>query len=78
MKNVFTAKLFKNGNSQAVRLPKEFRFEGTEVLIYREGGHVVLQPKQSDWESFFFNTPPASSDFMRERNDTPPQPREIF
>lgn len=38
-----------------MRLPKEFRFEGDEVLIYREGGHVVLQPKQSNWESFFLD-----------------------
>ncbi len=78
MEQIFTAKLFKNGNSQAIRLPKEFRFEGDEVLIYREGGHVVLQPKQSDWEHFFFDVPPVSRDFMSERNDAPPQPRELF
>ena len=39
-----TAKLFKNGRSQAVRLPKEFRFEGDEVSIRREGQRVVLEP----------------------------------
>lgn len=39
-----TAKLFKHGRSQAVRLPKEFRFEGTEVRIRREGESVVLEP----------------------------------
>jgi len=38
------AKLFPNGHSQAVRLPKEFRFEGTEVKIRREGNCVVLEP----------------------------------
>lgn len=38
------AKLFKNGRSQAVRLPKEFRFEGTEVRIRRQGGGVLLEP----------------------------------
>jgi len=41
---VATAKLFKNGRSQAVRLPKEFRFEGEEVAIRREGRRVVLEP----------------------------------
>lgn len=43
MEHIETAKLFKNGNSQAVRLPMEFRFEGSEVLIYREGNKVILQ-----------------------------------
>jgi antitoxin VapB len=38
------AKLFRNGGSQAVRLPKEFQFEGTEVRIFREGEFVVLEP----------------------------------
>lgn len=40
-----TAKLFKHGGSQAVRLPKAFRFPGTEVIITRRGGDVVLRPK---------------------------------
>ena len=39
-----TAKLFRNGRSQAVRLPKEFRFEGEEVSIRREGRRVILEP----------------------------------
>lgn len=41
-----TAKLFRNGRSQAVRLPKEFRFEGEEVSIRREGRSVILEPRQ--------------------------------
>ena len=41
-----TAKLFTNGGSQAVRLPKEFAFEGTEVLISREGNRVILCSKE--------------------------------
>lgn len=40
-----TAKLFKHGGSQAVRLPKDFRFQGTEVLVERQGETVVLRPK---------------------------------
>jgi antitoxin VapB len=42
-----TAKIFKHGGSQAVRLPKEFRFEGTEVTIERRGNQVVLTPKRT-------------------------------
>jgi antitoxin VapB len=48
-----TAKLFQNGRSQAVRLPKEFRFEGTEVLIKRVGDAVVLLPQQHSWDTLF-------------------------
>jgi antitoxin VapB len=45
-----TAKLFRNGRSQAVRLPKEFRFEGEEVSIRREGESVVLEPlRRRSW-----------------------------
>ena len=43
-----TAKLFRTGRSQAVRLPKEFRFEGSEVRIRREGSAVILEPHESD------------------------------
>ena len=48
-----TAKIFQNGRSQAVRLPKEFRFEGTEVLIKRVGNAVVLLPRERSWETLF-------------------------
>ena len=49
------AKLFMNGRSQAVRLPKEFRFEGNEVLIRREGDLVILEAiKKRGWPSGFF------------------------
>ena len=41
-----TAKLFRNGRSQAVRLPKEFRFEGEEVEVHREGERVILEPSR--------------------------------
>jgi antitoxin VapB len=46
-----TAKLFKNGRSQAVRLPKEFRFEGEEVYVKRVPGGVVLLSKSDPWAS---------------------------
>lgn len=50
-----TAKLFKNGRSQAVRLPKAFRFKGTEVKIRKEGRKVILEPSDtSDWPIGFW------------------------
>jgi antitoxin VapB len=44
MASTVTARLFKNGRSQAVRLPKQFRFSGDEVLVRREGDAVILEP----------------------------------
>ena len=72
------AKLFKNGRSQAVRLPSEFRFEGKEVFVYKEGDKVVLSSKPTSWDDFFDSPLKATKDFMAERIDPPPQEREIF
>ena len=50
------AKVFKNGSSQAVRLPKEFRFPGREVLISKKGDKVILEPiKSVDWPQGFWD-----------------------
>lgn len=61
-----TAKLFRNGRSQAVRLPKEFRFEGDEVAIRREGRRVVLEPlKRRSWPKGYWQSwGKVSSDFQ--------------
>lgn len=67
-----TAKLFKNGDSQAVRLPKEFRFQGTEVFLQRMGNAVVLLPKTKSWETLIGSLAKFPPDFMSERE----QPRE--
>ena len=48
-----TAKVFMSGRSQAVRLPKEYRFEGNEVLIKRVGDAVVLLPRTRSWDTLF-------------------------
>lgn len=48
-----TAKLFITGRSQAVRLPKEYRFDGIEVFIRKEGENVILSPGPESWEAFF-------------------------
>jgi antitoxin VapB len=77
-----TAKLFMNGRSQAVRLPAEFRFEGKEVYIEKQGDAVILRPKietLSQWlEDFYARHEPLPDDFLADRNDEPPQDREWF
>ena len=50
-----TAKLFENGRSQAVRLPKEYRFNGDEVIINKVGNIVLLMPKDDEWAGFMCN-----------------------
>jgi len=62
-----TAKLFRNGDSQAVRLPKEFRFEGSEVLIKRVGNAVVLLPRTRSWESLLGSLEKFPDDFLAQR-----------
>lgn len=68
-----TAKLFANGRSQAVRLPKEFRFEGSEVYIKRLGKMVVLLPRDDPWASLIESLDMFSNDFMAERNQSAEQ-----
>ena len=64
-----TASLFKNGKNQAVRLPKDFEFEGvTEVEIIKEGESIILTPKRKSWASFS-DIEKADSDFLFERTD---------
>jgi len=79
------AKLFKNGASQAVRLPAEFRFEGTEVYATRDEqtGDVVLstRPGATAWTEFFalMRTMDVPDDFMAERPmNVPPTDRNLF
>jgi len=73
-----TAKLFTTGRSQAVRLPKAFRFEGKEVFIRKEGNRVILSEKPESWDDFFASPVRVTEDFMAERVDLPPQKRELF
>jgi antitoxin VapB len=51
-----TAKLFMNGRSQAVRLPKEFRLPGEEVRIHREGQRIILEPITDAWSEAFWSS----------------------
>jgi len=77
-----TAKLFRNGRSQAVRLPAEFRFEGDEVFIRQDQatGDLILSRRPESWQSFFALTGEAEvpEDFLNEREDQTPQKHELF
>ena len=61
-----TAKLFSNGQSQAVRLPKAYRFSGTEVYVKKIGNTVMLFPKEQEWETFLQGLDSFSDDFMKD------------
>lgn len=71
-----TAKIFQNGQSQAIRLPKEYRFRGTKVYLKRMGNAVVLIPEYDSWQPLIESLSMFSDDFMTERNQPPTQPRE--
>ncbi len=77
-----TAKLFRNGRSQAVRLPSEFRFEGSEVYVRRDPttGDVILSRRPESWKDFFemMKGVEVPEDFLSDRKDAPPQKRELF
>jgi antitoxin VapB len=57
------AKVFMSGNSQAIRLPKEFRLETTEVFIQRSGDSLILTPRMQSWEGFVEGFSGFSADF---------------
>lgn len=71
-----TAKLFHNGKSQAVRLPKEFRFDSDRVYIKRVGDAVVLIPYHEPWKTMLDSLLLFSADFMSERVQPSVQKRE--
>ena len=66
-----TAKLFENGRSQAVRLPKEYRFNGDEVAINQVGDIVILMPKENKWSAFLNSLELFSDDFMSDGREQP-------
>jgi len=69
------ARLFMNGQSQAVRLPKEFRFEGDEVCIKKVGDLVLLYQKEKEWEIFMDGVSSFTSDYAVERSNELPEDR---
>ena len=73
-----TAKVFMNGRSQAVRLPKEYRFSGDSVYLKRVGNAVVLIPEQGGWETLKGGTRSFTDDYLERRDQPPPQSREAL
>ena len=71
-----TARVFKNGQSQAVRLPKEFRFRDEEVYIKKVGNVVVLLPKSGSWDSLVNSLDKFSADFLSARKQPKAQVRK--
>ncbi len=61
-----TAKIFRSGNSQAVRIPKEFQMQGDEVEIERKGDVLLLRPKKKSWDAFTESLQKFTDDFMQE------------
>ena len=72
------ARLFRNGQSQAVRLPKEFRFEGDFVYVKKSGNAVVLLPAKGIWSALVESLDKFSDDFMAERDQPQAQKREAL
>lgn len=74
-----TAKIVQNGKHQAIRLPKEYRFQGTKVYVKRMGNAVVLIPEHDAWQTLIESLDLFSDDFMEERRQPPTQDRaELF
>jgi len=72
------AKVFMNGRSQAIRLPKEFRFDSDEVYIRKVGDEIVISSAKPTWDAFFNQKTAFGDDFLADREDTQPQERDFF
>ncbi len=66
-----TAKIFQNGRSQAIRLPKAFRLSGTEVKISRDGNRIILEPLEQSWDDWLLAIEQFSDDFMAQGREQP-------
>ena len=73
-----TAKIFVTGRSQAVRIPKKFRFDCDEVYIEQKGKQIVLTPKPKTWDTYFAGGKRLSEDFPDRIEDFPPEEREAL
>ena len=71
-----TAKVFKTGRSQAVRIPKRFRFSTDEVLIERVGDGVILTPHPRSWKEYFASAPRLPAGFPKRLRDRRPEKAE--
>lgn len=72
------AKIFMNGRSQAVRLPKEFRFDCDEVYVTKQGDKIIISPTKPMWDDFFSQTSAFGDDYLTEREQSTHQERDIL
>jgi len=72
-----TAKIFMNGRSQAVRLPKDFRFDCDEVFIRKHGDKIIISPKKNTWDEFFDEESAFDDNFLEDREQEKPQNRDF-
>ncbi len=75
---IHVAKIFMSGCSQAVRLPKDFRFDCDEVYVRKHGEGIIISPKKSSWDDFFDAESAFGDDYLQERDETQPQDRDFF
>ena len=68
-------KIFMNGRSQAIRLPKQFRFDCSQVYIEKHGDKLVISAHRPSWDEFFDAESAFDESFMADREDSPPQER---
>jgi len=73
---VRTVRLFRNGKNQAVRLPKEFEIQASEVTIHRQGASLILTPKPQTWQDYFASAQSLAEDFPEDIIDLPLETRE--
>jgi antitoxin VapB len=73
-----TAKVFRSGRSQAVRIPKAYRFDCEEVFIEREGDRVILTPRPASFKEYFERASRFTDDFPDEIEDRPPERRRTL
>lgn len=73
-----TARLFRNGTNQAVRLPRDLEIDADEVLIRRDGDSIVLTPKPRSWDDYFARGQRLTPDFPDAIDDAPSQARDLL
>ena len=71
-----TARLFRNGKNQALRLPKEFELKASEVIIQKQGTSLILTPKPQTWQDYFASAQRLAEDFPEDISDLPFETRE--
>lgn len=71
-------KLFMNGRSQALRIPREFGFQQKIIYLHKEGDRLIVSPKPSTWKDFFQSKSHATDDYMATRPQLNIAPKELF